>query len=107
MIPMTSDPDTRARPLRDALRDVLDPDTGISLIDLGLVYDVKLDEEGTVTVLMTLTSPACPASEVIIAGIERRLRAVAGVRYVQVDVTFEPPWTPDRITQEGRARLGW
>lgn len=93
--------------VRPALHDVLDPETGISLVDLGLVYDVAVDDSGLAFVLLTLTSPACPASDVIISGIRRRLLLVEGVREVMVKITFEPPWTADRITPSGRAQLGW
>lgn len=91
-----------------ALRDVEDPETGLSVVDLGLIYDVSWrPEEECVDVLMTFTTPACPAGEVMNEGIERRLLLVPGVKHVCVDVTFDPPWTPDRISAEGRARLGW
>jgi metal-sulfur cluster biosynthetic enzyme len=93
---------------RAALRDVLDPETGLNLIDLGLIYDVRCDPEaGVVEVLMTLTTPACPAGDVMQDGVERRLALEPGVDRVDVRVTFDPPWTPDRISPEGRAQLGW
>ena len=93
---------------REALRDVLDPETGLNLIDLGLIYDVRYDPETrVVAVLMTLTTPACPAGGVMQDGVERRLGLEPGVARVDVHVTFEPPWTPERISSEGRAQLGW
>ena len=93
-------------PLRNALHDVLDPDLGMSLVDLGLVYRVCLD--GTVArVLMTLTTRACPASEVMIEGVRRRLSRFPGVTSVEVEITFDPPWTPARISPAGRVQLGW
>lgn len=93
---------------REALRDVLDPETGLDLIDLGLIYDVHYDPQSRVVhVLMTLTTPACPAGNVMQDGVERRLALEPGVERVEVRVTFEPRWTPDRISAEGRVQLGW
>lgn len=91
----------------EALRDVEDPETGLSVVDLGLIYDVRVGSEGQVSVQMTLTTPACPAGEMITQGVERRLLLVPGVKEVSIDVTFEPRWTPDLISPEGRAQLGW
>ncbi len=90
-----------------ALRTVLDPETGLNVVDLGLIYAVLPREDGIVEVSMTFTTPACPAGEVMLEGIQRALRLLPGVSDVDVAVTFEPRWTPDRITPEGRAQLGW
>jgi metal-sulfur cluster biosynthetic enzyme len=91
-----------------ALRDVEDPETGLSVTDLGLIYDVGYDaEEQRLDVRMTFTSPACPAGDVMQDGVERRLMLVHGVKCVNVEVTFDPPWTPARISAEGRRQLGW
>jgi metal-sulfur cluster biosynthetic enzyme len=94
--------------LREALRDVEDPETGLNLVDLGLIYDVAFEPAtGVAHVTMTLTSPFCPAAGVMTDGVERRLARVPGVRGVAVDVTFEPPWTAERISDEGKRLLGW
>lgn len=91
-----------------ALHEVLDPETGINLVDLGLIYGVAWDpSSGEAEVRMTFTTPSCPAGEVMTEGVERRLSLVPGVRSVRVEVTFEPRWTPERITEEGRLALGW
>ena len=97
-----------------ALREVLDPETGVNLVDLGLIYAAEHapaegegEGEGVVRVTMTLTTPACPAGEMMVEGVKRRLLRVEGVRQVEVDLTFEPRWTPERITPAGRAELGW
>lgn len=91
----------------DALHEVDDPETGLSVVDLGLIYDVTVDPNDHVCVQMTLTSRACPAGEMIRQGVERRLQMVPGVKEVCVEITFEPPWNPTRISAEGRAQLGW
>ncbi|OQY65742.1 MAG: hypothetical protein B6D46_13640 [Polyangiaceae bacterium UTPRO1] len=94
--------------VRTSLYDVYDPETGLNLIDLGLIYDVEWSpENGEVKVTMTFTTPACPAGGVMISGVERRVSTISGVEQVTVDVTFEPPWTPEKITPEGRRQLGW
>ena len=93
--------------LANALYDVLDPETGLNLIDLGLIYEVAwLPEQRTARVTMTFTTPACPAGEVMTDGVKRRLLQEPEVEGVDVEVTFTPPWTPERISDEGRAQLG-
>ena len=93
--------------LTNALYDVLDPETGLNLVDLGLIYDVAFSaESGKALVTMTFTTPACPAGEVMTDGVKRRLLQEPEVEGVDVEVTFTPPWTPERISDEGRAQLG-
>ncbi len=92
----------------EALHDVEDPEAGVNIVDLGLVYGISCrSDAGDVNVSMTLTTPACPAGDMIVEGVERRLLRVPGVSHVEVHLVFEPRWTPDRITPEGRAALGW
>ena len=94
--------------LIDALHDVLDPETGVNLMDLGLIYAVEFaPADGLASVTMTLTTPACPAGDVMLEGVERRLAQVPGVKCVNVRLTFEPKWTPERITPDGKLQLGW
>jgi metal-sulfur cluster biosynthetic enzyme len=89
-----------------ALHDVPDPETGLDIVDLGLVYEAKFDPETAIArIVATFTSPACPAGELIADGIVRRLSAVPGVSDVELEITFEPRWTPARISEAGRARL--
>ncbi len=94
--------------VRQALLEVMDPETGVNVVDLGLIYDARFSpEERLVEVTMTLTTPACPAGDAITGGVQRRLERVAGVTTVRVALTFEPRWTKDRITEAGRQALGW
>ena len=89
-----------------ALKDVIDPETGIDVVDLGLIYSAAFDEaQRTASVVMTLTSRACPVGEAIREGVERRLSLLPGVAMVEVSLSFDPPWTPDRISPEGREKL--
>ena len=91
-----------------ALRNVLDPETGVNVVDLGLIYGVAVRPESrAVEVSMTFTTPACPAGGPMLDGADRALRALPGVEEVSVQLTFDPPWTPERITESGRAALGW
>lgn len=89
-----------------ALREVLDPETGVNVLDLGLIYRVDWDpNRQALKVRMTLTTPACPLGQVIVDGVRRRLERVPGVAATEVELVFEPRWTPGRISPEGRARL--
>jgi metal-sulfur cluster biosynthetic enzyme len=93
-------------PLWTALRDVYDPETGINVVDLGLILAIER-ADAEVVVLMTLTTPFCPAGDAITGGVERRLAGEPDVPAVRVALTFDPPWTPARISDTGRADLGW
>lgn len=88
----------------EALRRVQDPEYPLSLVDMGMIYDVAV-RDGAVTVEMTFTSIGCPAIDMITTDIEEAVRAVPGVRSVTVDVVWSPPWTRDRITADGRRIL--
>lgn len=99
-------PDGIAERCRRALYEVADPEFPISLADLGLVYGVEADEAaGRVTVRLTFTATACPCMDFIEWDVRERLREEPGVREVAVEVTWDPPWTTDRITGRGREIL--
>lgn len=87
-----------------ALAGVVDPELGIDVVELGLIYGVEIDGDD-VAVTMTLTTEGCPLHDVISDGVERALRA-AGARRVDVEVTFDPPWDPNRIGGTGLHDLG-
>jgi len=93
--------------VRKALRQVKDPEINLSVIDLGLVYDVEVEDEGQVGVTMTLTSPGCPSGPEIMADVDRAVRSLDGVSGVHVDLVWEPYWTPERIDPKVRAFLGY
>lgn len=92
--------------IRRNLRGVKDPELNLNIIDLGLVYDVAVDEEGAVVVKMTLTSPGCPAGPEIMSDAEQAVRGVEGVTGVEIELVWEPYWTPERIDPRVRAFLG-
>lgn len=99
---MTLDPDT----IRKALRGVKDPELGLNIVDMGLVYDCAVSEEGDVKVKMTLTSPGCPSGPEILQDAKLVLEDLEGVRNVDVELVWEPYWTPDRMDPRVRAFLG-
>ncbi|MBE2252373.1 MAG: metal-sulfur cluster assembly factor [Myxococcus sp.] len=90
----------------EALREVIDPEVGLNVVDLGLVYGVDVDG-AAVHVRLTMTTPACPLGEHIARDAEERLRGLDGVGEVTVELVWEPAWSPDRMSPEGKAHLGW
>ncbi|KKS97616.1 MAG: hypothetical protein UV73_C0007G0059 [Candidatus Gottesmanbacteria bacterium GW2011_GWA2_43_14] len=97
---------TREKLLK-ALKNVPDPELGISIVDLGLVYDVKINQQGQVEVLMTLTTMGCPLFDLIRDPVEATLMKIKGVKNVTVNLTFEPPWSVERMTEEAKVKLGF
>lgn len=91
---------------RDALRDVVDPELGIDVVELGLVYDIVVTGS-TIDVDLAMTSAACPLGDAIASEAAARLREIDGVTDVHVYLVHEPPWTPDRMSPRARALLGW
>jgi metal-sulfur cluster biosynthetic enzyme len=89
----------------EQLRQVFDPEIPVNIVDLGLVYDVKVDGS-TCNVTMTLTSQACPEARTIPEVVKRRAGTVQGIEEVDVAIVWEPQWTPQRISEEGRKILG-
>lgn len=89
-----------------ALGDVIDPEVGLNIVDLGLVYGVDV-AGADVSVRLTMTTAACPLGEQLRLEAEERLRALPAVGQVLVELVWEPPWTRDRISPEGRRALGW
>lgn len=90
-----------------ALREVIDPELGINIVDLGLVYSLEISDSGSVAVIMTLTTPGCPMHASFRNEIEVALwRTLPELQGVTVELTWDPPWTPAMITPEGRAELG-
>ena len=91
--------------IRQVLRQVKDPEVGLSVVDLGLVYDIHVDD-GDVHVQMTLTSPGCPAGPEIMTDAEQTIRGIEGVTDARIELVWEPYWTPERIDPRVRAFLG-
>jgi FeS assembly SUF system protein len=102
------DPETMEGWAVEALRTVFDPEIPVNIYDIGLIYHIDADAAGgTVKVWMTLTSPMCPVAETMPGMVERAVRmAVPGAREVEVEVVWEPPWTPEMMTEAARLELG-
>lgn len=95
------------RILLSKLKEVDDPELGISVVDLGLIYDVEADKKGKIEVLMTLTTMGCPLFELMEGPIKEKLGKIPGVESVSIDLTFDPPWTPDKMSKEAKVKLGF
>ena len=89
----------------EALRGVKDPELGYSVVDLGLLYDATVAEDGTCTLTYTLTSPACPLGDVLEKDVRDALRTIPGIRSVKLQLTFNPPWGPENIADPLRREL--
>jgi len=90
----------------EALRQVEDPELGMDIVDLGLLYDVEI-EGGNVKVIHTLTSMGCPVGPMIQEDIDRVARELPGVEAVDVELTFDPPWSPDKMSDDAKFILGF
>lgn len=92
--------------LRLALKDVIDPELGFNIVDLGLVYAVEVS--GTrATVTMTMTTPGCPAADYIENGVRRRADMVPGLRSTEVTIVWDPPWSPSMMSQDAKRHFGF
>ena len=92
--------------IRKTLRSVKDPELGLNIVDIGLIYETEVSPEGDVRVKMTLTSPGCPSGAEIMQDARMVLEDLEGVRSVEIDLVWEPYWTPDRMDPRVRAFLG-
>jgi metal-sulfur cluster biosynthetic enzyme len=90
----------------DVLRDVIDPELGLDFVELGLIYDVQIDGP-TVRITYTLTSPGCPIGPQVSEQIEEFVSELDGVEEVQPTMTFSPPWTPERMSEDAKFALGF
>jgi FeS assembly SUF system protein len=89
-----------------ALKKVYDPEMPVNIYELGLIYGVDVSDEGQVAIRMTLTAPNCPVAGSLPADVERAVRAVPGVSGVKLELTFDPPWTKDRMSEAAKLALG-
>ena len=88
------------------LREVYDPEIPVNIYELGLVYEVHVDESRGIRIVMTLTSPMCPVAEILPVEIETRAREIEGVRDVQIELIWDPPWDPGMMSEAARLELG-
>jgi FeS assembly SUF system protein len=95
-----------SRKIKEKLRECYDPEIPINIVDLGLVYDIEIKGDG-VLVRMTLTAPGCPLAGSIVEDVRRKLLELEGVRSAEVELVWDPPWTPERISEEAKDTLGF
>ena len=89
-----------------ALKNIYDPEIPVNIYDLGLIYEINVDESGKAVVTMTLTAPNCPMADELLAEVSRGIIDVPEVNDAEVILTFEPPWTPDKLSDEAKLELG-
>lgn len=90
----------------EKLKMVFDPEIPVDIYELGLVYEVTTRKDGTIKVLMSLTAPNCPAADLILRDVEARLGEIEGVKDVLIEITFDPPWDQEMMSEEAKLELG-
>ena len=99
-------PELKAR-ITEALRQVYDPEIPVNIYDLGLIYRLEVDKDGKVDIDMTLTAPGCPVAQTFPGTLEGAVKAVEGVSDAHVELVWDPPWTPERMSEAARLQLGF
>ncbi|HEY8741460.1 MAG TPA: metal-sulfur cluster assembly factor [Chloroflexota bacterium] len=92
--------------IRESLRQIVDPEIGINIVDLGLIYETSIDDNGLVAITMTLTSPGCPLSGYIGTAVESAVTDLEGVKEVDVDIVWSPAWNPSMMSEDAKLELG-
>lgn len=88
------------------LKSIYDPEIPVDIYELGLIYDVMINEDNDVKVLMTLTSPNCPVAETLPREVEEKIKSIDEVKTCEVEITFDPPWSKDLMSEEAKLELG-
>jgi len=106
---MTSDPlktlELKPRVV-EAVSSVFDPEIPVNIYELGLIYDIIIDQTGTVGIRMTLTAPACPAAQTLPAEVRHKIQQIPGVAGVKLDIVWDPPWDRDKMSDAAKLQLG-
>ena len=90
----------------DVLRTIFDTEIPVDIYELGLIYDVQVSEDADIHILMTLTSPNCPVAETLPVEVQEKVRSLPDAKEVEVEITFDPPWTKDMMSEAARLELG-
>ena len=90
----------------DMIKTCYDPEIPVDIWELGLIYEINLDEENNLNVKMTLTSPSCPVAETLPPEVEQKLREIEGIKSAKIDLTFEPPWEKEMMSEVAQLELG-
>lgn len=93
--------------IEEVLDTIPDPEIGISLLQLGLIYGVTVEKGGNIRILMTLTTIGCPLFDQIAGPIREKVGSIPGVKNIDIDLTFEPPWSPDTMSEDAKIQLGF
>lgn len=96
-----------AQQVIDMIKTCYDPEIPVDIWELGLIYEIKLDEENNLELKMTLTSPSCPVAETLPPEVEQKIRGVEGIKSAKVILTFEPPWTKEMMSEVAQVELGF
>lgn len=88
------------------LKQIYDPEIPVNIYDLGLIYDIEIDEEDRVMITMTLTAPNCPVADSLLLEVKQKVETVEGVRGAEVNLVFDPPWDPSMLSDEAKLELG-
>ena len=89
------------------LKSIFDPEIPVDIYELGLIYDVFVNEDNEVKIMMTLTSPNCPVAESLPQEVEEKIKSIDEVKAAEVEITFDPPWTKDLMSEEAKLELGF
>lgn len=104
---MNTEPPSLKEQIVDALKTVYDPEIPVDIYELGLIYEINVYPVDNVFILMTLTSPACPAAEIIPVEVEEKVKGIKGINDVKVEITFDPPYTQDMMSEAAKLELGF
>jgi FeS assembly SUF system protein len=100
------DTDLLGKEIVDKLKTIFDPEIPVDIYELGLIYDVMVSEDFEVKILMTLTSPNCPVAETLPREVEERVKSIENVKSAEVEITFDPPWSKDLMSEVAKLELG-
>ena len=100
------DPNVIGEKIIKTIKTIFDPEIPVGIYELGLIYDIMVNENFDVKILMTLTTPNCPVAETLPVDVEEKVKTVQGVKDVEVEITFEPPWSQDLMSDEAKLELG-
>ena len=100
------DPNVIGEKIITTIKTIFDPEIPVDIYELGLIYDIMVNENFDVKILMTLTTPNCPVAETLPVDVEEKVKTVQGVKDVEVEITFEPPWSQDLMSDEAKLGLG-
>ena len=104
---MTPNKETLKEAVINCLKNIYDPEIPVNIYDLGLIYNIDIDDEGNVKVLMTMTAPDCPEAEYMFLEVKQMISYIEGIKNVDVELTFDPPWSFDNMSDETKVELGF